>query len=103
GPIVSFKSFKLLTENHFEIIQIKIDAYIVQDHVGRIPSQVASGFAVEADLLLVLFCKKFEELYGSTFCTINSHLHCRLKECVQDFGPAYTFWLFSFERLNGIL
>ena len=31
------------------------------------------------------------------------HLHCHLKECVEDFSPVYAFWLFGFERLNGIL
>ena len=24
-------------------------------------------------------------------------------DCVRDFGPMCSFWLFSFERLNGIL
>ena len=33
----------------------------------------------------------------------NMHLHGHLKECILDFGPVYTFWLFSFERLNGVL
>ena len=33
--------------------------------------------------------------------TTQSHGH--LKECVLDYGPVYSFWLFSFERLNGIL
>ena len=23
--------------------------------------------------------------------------------CMKDFGPVYAFWLFSFERLNGVL
>ena len=31
------------------------------------------------------------------------HLHGHLKECILDFGPIYAFWLFSFERLNGVL
>ena len=58
---------------------------------------------VEADALLLIFSRKFEELYGSSFCTINLQLHCHLKECMEDFGPVYAFWLFSFERLNGTL
>ena len=57
----------------------------------------------KADELLMDFCKKFVELYGEQHCTINMHLHGHLKECVLDFGPVYSFWLFSFERLNGIL
>ena len=31
------------------------------------------------------------------------HLHYHLKDCILDFGPVYSFWLFSFERLNGVL
>lgn len=31
------------------------------------------------------------------------HLHCHLASCVRDFGPVYSFWLFSFERYNGHL
>ena len=41
----------------------------------------------------------FEQLYGKD----NLHLHGHLRECVLDYGPAYSFWLFSFERLNGIM
>ena len=31
------------------------------------------------------------------------HLHGHIIECVKDYGPIYSFWLFSFERYNGIL
>ena len=31
------------------------------------------------------------------------HLHSHLADRVLDFGPVYSFWLFSFERYNGIL
>ncbi len=48
----------------------------------------------DADTLLLDFCRKFEQLYGMEGCTINIHLHGHLKECVQDFGPVYAFWLF---------
>ena len=57
----------------------------------------------KGDSLLVEFCSKFEELYGKDYFTINMHLHYHLKECISDFGPVYAFWLFSFERLNGVL
>lgn len=30
-------------------------------------------------------------------------MHCHLKEVVLDYGPVYEFWLFAFERYNGIL
>ena len=35
--------------------------------------------------------------------TPNMHLHCHLSECINEYGPTYGFWLFSFERYNGML
>ena len=57
----------------------------------------------EADKILLMFCKQFEQINDHVHWTINIHLHCHLKDCVLDFGPVYAFWLFSFERLNGFL
>ena len=57
----------------------------------------------KADALLMEFCEVFVQLYGKENCTINMHLHGHIKQCVLDFGPVYSFWLFSFERMNGIL
>ena len=57
----------------------------------------------KADTLLMEFCEIFVQLYGKENYTINMHLHGHLKECMLDFGPVYSFWLFSFERMNGIL
>ena len=31
------------------------------------------------------------------------HMHTHLSECILDYGPSHVFWLFSFERYNGIL
>lgn len=56
-----------------------------------------------ADLFLLQFCKQVEEIYGWEACTTNMHLHLHLKQCFEDFGPAHSFWCFSFERYNGIL
>ena len=56
-----------------------------------------------ADKLVMEFCHKFEALYGRKNCNINLHLHTHLSSCILDHGPVYSFWLFSFERLNGIL
>lgn len=52
-----------------------------------------------ADALLLQFCKEFQSLYGPDSVTPNIHLH----DCVRDYGPMSSFWLFSFERFNGIL
>lgn len=58
---------------------------------------------VTADLLLLNFCRQFEQLYGSEHCTPNLHLHLHLKDCLLDHGPSHAFWCFSFERYNGLL
>ena len=57
----------------------------------------------EADKYLMEFCEAFHLLYGKQYYTINIHLHGHLKDCILDFSPVYSFWLFAFERLNGVL
>ena len=59
--------------------------------------------ALLAHSYLLKFCQGFEQLYGKHRVTPNIHLHTHLVECVLDYGPVYSFWLFSFERSNGIL
>lgn len=56
-----------------------------------------------ADALLLQFCRRIERLYGKEFITPNIHMHVHLHECLLDYGPSHVFWLFSFERYNGIL
>ena len=56
-----------------------------------------------ADALLLRFCSRFQSLYGCEAVTPNIHLHAHLCDCVADYGPLSSFWLFSFERFNGIL
>ena len=57
----------------------------------------------DAHRLLLLYCVKFQEIFGSECCTPNMHMHLHLKECLLDYGPVYAFWAFSFERHNGKL
>ena len=57
----------------------------------------------KADALILQFCKRLEILYQGNSVTPNMHLHCHLQECIRDYGPIHSFWLFSFERYNGIL
>lgn len=58
---------------------------------------------VLADRLIHEYCCLFQEEFGKEQCYPNLHLHCHLKDCLLDFGPATSFWLFSFERMNGVL
>ena len=55
-----------------------------------------------ADALLLQFCRRAERLYGKEVATPNMHLHCHLKQSLYDYGPIHNFWLFSYERYNGI-
>lgn len=80
-----------------------LDYYCWQLFVRACNLLCQRSITLEADTLLLDFCLNFEQLYGAESCTINIHLHGHLKKYVEDFGPAYAFWLFSFERMNGIL
>ena len=59
--------------------------------------------AMEGHKLLLQFCKQFQRLYGKDKVTPNMHMHMHILNCILDYGPVYAFWLFSFERYNGIL
>jgi hypothetical protein len=43
------------------------------------------------------------ERFGTNVITPNMHFQLHLVDCVRDFGPLHSFWLFSFERFNGLL
>lgn len=97
--IFSLSSLKnVLPAQHFECWQRFVKACHL--YCRR---KITSQELADADLLLESFCKGFEQLYGKERCNINLHLHGHLRECVLDYGPVYSFWLFSFERLNGIM
>ena len=44
-----------------------------------------------------------EEEYGQEVITPNIHLSLHIAECCKDYGPLYSFWCYSFERMNGLL
>ena len=48
-------------------------------------------------------CCDFECLYGKNNLTPNMHLAAHITDCIADHGPVYAFWLFAFERMNGIM
>ena len=65
--------------------------------------RISDALLKEADTHLMNFYKEVVRLYGNTACNINLHLHTHLYDYMQDYGPVYSFWLFPFERLNGVL
>ena len=56
-----------------------------------------------ADKKFLHFATEYERINGKLAISPNIHLHLHLQECVQNYGSVYGFWLFSFERYNGIL
>ena len=52
---------------------------------------------------LLDFLKAYERVNGKAAITPNMHLHMHIRECVPNCGSIYGFWLFSFERFNGIM
>ncbi|GET54634.1 hypothetical protein GLOIN_2v1776801 [Rhizophagus irregularis DAOM 181602=DAOM 197198] len=57
----------------------------------------------EAHERLLKVATLIEENYGPERITPNLHLCLHIADCCQDYGPLYSFWCFSFERMNGIL
>ena len=64
---------------------------------------ITEARALLAHSFLLNFCQGLEQLYGKHCVTPNMHLHTHLIDCILDNGPVYSFWLFSFERYNGII
>lgn len=64
---------------------------------------VTSESIQRADQLLYQYCCGFEREFGKEECYPNLHLHCHLQDCLRDYGPATSFWLFAFEWMNGCL
>ena len=57
----------------------------------------------KADELMMQFCNSFENNFGKSCVTPNMHLHGYLRKCIEDAGPVFSFWCYSFERYNGLL
>jgi hypothetical protein len=57
----------------------------------------------EAHNRLLKIGQLIEEHYGENLITPNIHLSLHIAECCRDYGPIYSFWCYSFERMNGIL
>ena len=53
--------------------------------------------------LLLQYCALYLRAFGAEGCTINTHVACHLRICIIDYGSVSAFWLFGFERQNGII
>ena len=88
----------VLPKVHYNVWQLFVRACML-----LINTSITKMEADDAHLLLKLFCSKFQELYGAEACRPNMHMHLHLKPCIYRFGPVFAFWVFSFERYNGLL
>jgi hypothetical protein len=57
----------------------------------------------EAHNRLINMAKLIEQYYGPTLISSNIHLSLHIRQCCLDYGPPYTYWCYSFERMNGLL
>ena len=55
------------------LLFVRACKYFTQKHISHMDLQ-------QADALLETFCQHFSEIYGSSYCTINMHLHLHLSE-----------------------
>ena len=105
-----------------DCVQTKVDTISTRapHYIGRIPHKIASSFAgftadqyknwtnlfsviALHDILTGdhLKCWYYFVQASRLLCQVS--IHCHLKQCLLDYGPVHNFWLFSFERYNGIL
>lgn len=57
----------------------------------------------EAHFRLLTVALLIEENYESEAITPNIHLYLHLAKCCWDYEPLYSFWWYSFERMNKVL
>ena len=88
----------ILPQEHLECWQLYISACTIY-----YSSIITNDDIKRASDLMKSFFVAAESLYGPSFLTINTHLHLHLADVFRDYGPCYGYWLFSFERYNGIL
>lgn len=57
----------------------------------------------QAEEKLTRFVQDYQCYYGQTSMTMNVHSLLHLVDCVRNFGPMWTFSMFTFESYNGLL
>ena len=87
-------------EGIFDDKYLKVWAKLVNACQYLVKPCVTKHEVDRAHTLFKEFGTDLEKLYGKDFITPNNHLHMHLKDCVLEFGPVYSYWLFAFERFN---
>jgi hypothetical protein len=89
--------------DHLSSIDRKILTYFVRVCTILVRRIVDVNEMEEAHMGLIEIIRLIEEKYGEGKISPNLHLSLHLCECTYDYGPLYSFWCFSFERMNGFL
>src|SRR5271170_2460430 len=82
---------RLILTHFVKICQILVSRILKRDMIKEVHKR------------LVKMVKIIEQYYGQEKIMLNLHLSLHLCECANDYEPLYTFWCFSFERMNGML
>ena len=77
--------------------------YFVQACRVLSTKQLTKEKVLLGDAHLLQFCKRTQHIFGKGSVTPNMHMHCHLRSCIDDYGPLHGFWLYAFERYNGLL
>ena len=113
------EGFSNFTADQWRNLIIIYATVVLWEHLSDVDRQILTHFVkicqilvyriMQLDLLkeaherLIKLIKLIERKYRPEKITPNLHLSLHLCECSHDYGPLYSFWCFSFERMNGIL
>jgi hypothetical protein len=119
GKIHSGEGFSNFTTDQWKNFFLIYATVVLWDHLSYIDRKILTYFVRVCTILvrrivhfddieeshkgLIEIIKLIEEKYGEGKITPNLHLSLHLCECTYDYGPLYSFWCFSFERMNGFL
>jgi hypothetical protein len=119
GKVHCGKGFSNFTADQWRNFFLVYATVVLWDHISPMDKKILTHFVRvcmilvnrilevedmrEAHDRLVKIIQLIEENYGESKITPNLHLSLHLCECSFDYGPLYSFWCFSFERMNGFL
>ena len=81
----------------------KILSYFVRACSILVCRIISKSGLEEAHRCLLSMVKLVNQHYGPEKISPNMHLCLHICECAFDYGPLYSFWCYSFERMNGLL
>jgi hypothetical protein len=87
-----------ITEDEWQLVQHLHQASRIADERFVTTDQIET-----MEDHLVKYCDLYETVYGGKELKPNHHLCRHLGGFMRDYGPTCAFWLFAFERYNGIM